>query len=123
VIVGMGTDLVDVDRLRLALGRRPTLAARIFTTAERAYCDAQHDPAESFAARFAAKEAVMKALHVGLGDFELRDVGVVRAASGEPSLVLTGKAEALAAERGVTSWMVSLSHTASTAIAVVIAVG
>ena len=123
MIVGVGTDLVEVDRLRLALGRRSTLARRIFTAEEREYCDAQHDPAESYAARFAAKEAVMKALCVGLGDFGLRDVSVARAESGAPSLVLTGKAEARAAERGVSSWMLSLSHTSTTAIAVVLALG
>jgi holo-[acyl-carrier protein] synthase len=123
VIVGIGTDLVDVDRFRLALGRRATLADRIFTPGERGYCEGQHDPAESYAARFAAKEAVMKALGVGLGDFELHDVSVDRAGSGAPSLVVTGKAQALADERGVTGWMLSLSHTATTAIAVVLALG
>jgi holo-[acyl-carrier protein] synthase len=123
VIVGLGTDLVDVARFRLALGRRATLAERIFTPDERSYCESQHDPAESFAARFAAKEAVMKALGVGLGDFGFHDVSVERADSGVPSLVCLGKAQALADERGVTGWMVSLSHTETTAIAVVLALG
>ncbi|MEX2100793.1 MAG: holo-ACP synthase [Acidimicrobiia bacterium] len=123
MIVGLGTDVVEVERFRLALQRRATLADRIFTNGEREYGAQQHDPAESLAARFAAKEAVMKALGVGLGDFEFHDVEVVRAASGAPSLVLTGKAEAIAAERGVVAWHVSLSHTTSAAIAVVIAIG
>ena len=65
----------------------------------------------------------MKALGVGLGDFEFRDVEVQRADSGEPSLVLTGKARAIAEERGVGSWLLSLSHTDTTAMAVVIALG
>lgn len=123
MIVGMGTDLVDVDRFRLALGRRATLADRIFTRREREYCEGRHDPAESYAARFAAKEAAMKALGVGLGGFDLHDVSVDRADSGAPSLVVTGKAQALADERGVTGWMLSLSHTATTATAVVLALG
>ena len=83
---------MEVGRFRLALERRATLAERLFTDGEREYGRSQHDPAESLAARFAAKEAVMKALGVGLGDFEFRDVEVRRADSGEPSLVLTGKA-------------------------------
>ena len=63
----------------------------------------------------------MKALGVGLGDFEFRDVEVRRADSGEPSLALTGKARAIADDRGVASWLLSLSHTDTTAMAVVIA--
>jgi holo-[acyl-carrier protein] synthase len=123
MIIGLGTDLVEVGRFRLALERRSTLAERLFTDGEREYGLAQHDPAESLAARFAAKEAVMKALGVGLGDFEFRDVEVRRADSGEPSLALTGKARAIADDRGVDSWMLSLSHTGTTAMAVVIALG
>ena len=96
MIVGLGSDLVEVGRFRLALERRATLAERLFTDGEREYGSSQHDPAESLAARFAAKEAVMKALGVGLGDFEFRDVEVRRADSGEPSLALTGKARVIA---------------------------
>ena len=121
MIIGLGTDLVEVGRFRLALERRSTLAERLFTDGEQEYGRSQHDPAESLAARFAAKEAVMKALGVGLGDFEFRDVEVQRADSGEPSLVLTGKARMIAEERGVGSWLLSLSHTDVTAMAVVIA--
>jgi holo-[acyl-carrier protein] synthase len=123
MILGLGTDLVEVGRFRLALERRSTLAERLFTDGEREYGLSQHDPAESLAARFAAKEAVMKALGVGLGDFEFRDVEVQRADSGEPSLSLTGKARAIADDRGVASWLLSLSHTDTTAMAVVIALG
>jgi holo-[acyl-carrier protein] synthase len=123
MILGLGTDLVEVGRFRLALERRATLAERLFTDGEREYGFGHRDPAESLAARFAAKEAVMKALGVGLGDFEFRDVEVQRDASGEPSLALTGKARAIAADRGVVTWMLSLSHTDTTALAVVIALG
>jgi len=123
VILGLGSDLVEVGRFRLALERRATLAERLFTDGEREYGYSQHDPAESLAARFAAKEAVMKALGVGLGDFEFRDVEVRRADSGEPSLVLTGKARTIAEARGVASWLLTLSHTDTTAMAVVIALG
>jgi holo-[acyl-carrier protein] synthase len=122
-IVGLGTDLVEVGRFRLAMERTTSLAARLFSPDERQYASAQHDPVKSLAARFAAKEAVMKALGVGLGDFDFHDVEVVRHESGAPLLEVRGRAHQLAHERGVTSWQVSLSHTESTAMAVVIAVG
>ena len=121
-IVGLGTDLVEVARFRASMQRTVTLADRLFSPAERTYASEQHDPAKSLAARFAAKEAVMKALGVGLGDFDFHDVEVVRHESGAPSLEVRGRAHELARERGVTGWLVSLSHTESTAMAVVIAV-
>jgi holo-[acyl-carrier protein] synthase len=122
-IVGLGTDLVEVGRFRLAMERTARLADRLFSTDEREYASGQHDPAKSLAARFAAKEAVMKALGVGLGDFDFHDVEVVRHESGAPSLEVRGRAMQLARDRGVTNWLVSLSHTEATAMAVVIAVG
>ena len=123
-IVGLGTDLVEVERFRLALARRPTLPERMFSADEQAYAAGQHDPTPSLAVRFAAKEAVMKALGVGLGGFALRDVEVVRDDdAGTPTLVLHGAAEHLARERGVTGWLVSLTHTDATAMAVAIATG
>jgi holo-[acyl-carrier protein] synthase len=122
-VVGVGIDLVDVARFRESLARTPTMAARMFTEGERAYAESARDPAERFAARFAAKEAVMKALGVGLGAFGFHDVEVVRAESGQPSLVVRSAAEDLAAERGVTVWQLSLTHTATAAGAIVVAVG
>lgn len=123
MILGLGTDLVEVARFRRALERRAALAERLFSDAERAYAARHRDPAKSLAARFGAKEAVMKALGVGLWRFRFRDVEVVRLASGEPTLRLDGRAAALAAERGVQSWMLSLTHTDTTAMAVAIAMG
>ena len=122
-IRGLGTDLVEVERFRLALGRRAQLSARLFTDGERAYAAGQHDPVPSLAARFGAKEAVMKALATGLGAFAFRDVEVVRTESGAPELALHGGAAALAEQRGVRAWQVSLSHTDATAMAVVLALG
>ena len=81
------------------------------------------DPGPRLAARFAAKEAVLKALGVGIGSAAFRDVEVVRAESGEPHLVLTGSAAALAHARGVTRWHVSLTHTDTVAVASVVAEG
>jgi holo-[acyl-carrier protein] synthase len=123
-VLGLGTDLVEVDRFRRAVARRATLAERLFSDDERAYAMGQRDPVKSLAARFAAKEAVMKALGVGLGSFALRDVEVVRDDdSGSPTLRLRGRADALARERGVRAWLLSLTHTDATAMAVVIATG
>jgi holo-[acyl-carrier protein] synthase len=122
-IVGLGSDLVEVARFRLAMERTESLVDRLFSPDERKYAAGQHDPAKSLAARFAAKEAVMKALGVGLGDVDFHDVEVVRHESGAPSLEVRGRAHQLASDRGVTNWLLSLSHTETTAMAVVIAVG
>jgi holo-[acyl-carrier protein] synthase len=123
-IVGLGTDLVEVARFRLAMERRgERLGERLFSDAERAYAYRQKDPSKSLAARFGAKEAVMKAMGVGLWKFKLRDVEVVRAKSGAPSVALHGRAAEMAAERGVSAWHLSLTHTETTALAVAIALG
>lgn len=121
-MISIGVDLVEVDRMRTALARTPSLAVRLFTPAERAYAEQRHDPAERFAVRFAAKEAVMKALGVGLGAFEWHDAEVVRdERSGQPSLRVTGRAGELAEAAGVSSWLLTMSHTASMAEAVAVA--
>ena len=85
--------------------------------------DGRRDPVPGLAARFAAKEAVMKALGVGLGAFALAEVEVARRDGGEPVLHLHGRAAALAEQRGVREWRLSLSHTATTAMAVALALG
>ena len=121
-VVGVGIDLVDVARFRASLARTPSLADRMFTSAERAYAESANDPAERYAARFAAKEAVMKALGVGLGAFGFHDVEVLRDDSGQPRLGVYGPAERLATDRGVALWQVSLTHTTTSAGAVVVAV-
>ena len=125
-VSGIGIDAVDVNRFRRVLGRRPALAERMFTEAERADAAGRGDPAQHLAARFAAKEAVMKVLGTGIGGFALHDVEVVRgnapgARRGAPSLRLSDRAAALAAERGVCQWHVSLTHTDQLAMAVVLA--
>jgi holo-[acyl-carrier protein] synthase len=122
MVMGVGTDLVEIERFRLAMSRRGNrFTERLFSDDERRYADRHRDPAPRLAARFAAKEAVMKALGVGLWKFAFRDVEVVRAASGAPSLALRDRAAELATARGVGSWLLSLSHTDATAIAVALA--
>jgi holo-[acyl-carrier protein] synthase len=120
-VVGLGVDLVDVARFGTVLERRPSLLQRLFTAGEREYAASLAGPVPSLAARFAAKEAVMKALGVGLGAFLFVEVDVARRPSGEPYLLLSGRAAALAAERGVGQWLVSLTHTTTTAAAVALA--
>jgi holo-[acyl-carrier protein] synthase len=120
-VIGIGTDLVELDRFRLALERTPRLVDRLFSAAEQDYATKRKDPTERYAARFAAKEAVMKAMGVGLWRFPLRDIEVVRAESGQPSVLLHGKAAAVAAERGVTEWRLTLTHTHTVAQAIAVA--
>jgi holo-[acyl-carrier protein] synthase len=122
-VLGLGTDLVEIPRFRAVLDRRPRLADRVFDERERASLAGRRDPVPGLAARFAAKEAVMKALGVGLGAFALAEVEVSRRVGGEPVLALHGRAAALAERRGVREWRLSLSHTATTAMAVVLALG
>jgi holo-[acyl-carrier protein] synthase len=124
-VIGIGIDAVDVPRFRAILERTPSMRERCFTSAELAYADQKRDPTERLAARFAAKEATMKALSVGLGAFGFHDVEVVvdpgDNPSGPPRLVLRGPAAELAARRGVTEFFVSLTHTATIAQAMVLA--
>ena len=122
-VVGVGVDLCDVDRVRRTITRTPGFVDRVYTPDEQRYCRRAGDPAERFAARFAAKEAVLKALGAGLGACPFRDIEVARADSGAPSVVLHGAAADLAAERGVATWHISLTHTSSLAEALVVALG
>ncbi len=118
---GIGVDAVDVPRFRTALERTPSMRARLFTADEIALADERGGDAATLAARFAVREATMKALGVGLGAFDFHDVSVRRDVSGAPLMVVSGRAAELAAERGVNAWHLSLSHTDSVAIAVVAA--
>jgi holo-[acyl-carrier protein] synthase len=107
--------------MRAALRRTPTLRRRVFTEEEQRYCDRRADPTERYAARFAAKEAVMKAMGVGMGACKWREIEVAKARSGAPSVRLHGGALALANERGVTRWHLTLTHTAHLAEAIAVA--
>ena len=120
-MVGVGIDAVEIDRFARALARRVGMADRLFTADELAYARAATDPAPRLSTRFAAKEATMKALGVGLGAFAFHDVEVVRVGLDVPRLVLHGAAGELARRAGVTRWHLSLTHTDRTAMAVVVA--
>lgn len=118
-----GVDLVHVPRLRDTMGRNEAFETRVFTEGERAYCRRRRDPFPHFAARFAAKEATLKALGLGLTaegvGAALREVEVVRE-GGPPRLLLHGKPDRIAEREGLTSWTVSLSHDGEYAMASVI---
>ncbi|MFQ5556011.1 MAG: holo-ACP synthase, partial [Acidimicrobiales bacterium] len=77
-MLGIGTDLVDIARFRRSLIRTPGLSRRLFTQQERAYCERARDPSARYAARFAAKEATLKALGLGLGAVAMREIEVIR---------------------------------------------
>lgn len=109
-VIGVGTDVVEIERFRTILRDRPGLIERVFTDHERAIAERRVEPARPFAARFAAKEAAMKAMGVGLGEVRFHDLEVRRAASGAPSLVVTGSAGELARSLGIAHWHLSMSH-------------
>jgi holo-[acyl-carrier protein] synthase len=115
-VEGIGVDLIEIDRLERALGRRPLLGERLFTEAERSYAETRARPARHLAARFCAKEAVAKSL--GLEGWSFRDVEVI--AGRPPAVRLGGRAEGRAHELGV-SVRVSFTHSRDTAAAVALA--
>lgn len=116
--VGLGVDMVEVARMDAILARTPTFASKVFSEGERAYCESKAHPAMHYAARFAAKEAVVKALGLGFtSGISVRDVEVVRTEEGRPEVVLSGRARQIADEMDVTDIPLSLSHTATDAIA------
>jgi holo-[acyl-carrier protein] synthase len=126
MIIGTGVDLAEVDRIRAALedsriGRR--FRDRVFTENEIAYCEKKRrGKYESYAGRFAAKEAVMKALGRGWGaKVRWRDIEVVRARSGKPDIALHDKTAKLADELGIRRWALSITHTKVHGLAYVIA--
>lgn len=123
-VVGIGLDIVEVERIRRAISRQPTFVERVFTPAEIAYCwPAEEHRYRRLAARFAAKEAALKALGIGLRRVKWQDVEVERDALGAPSLRLSGRAAEVAAQRGVQRLLLSLSHARDYAAAQVLALG
>jgi holo-[acyl-carrier protein] synthase len=121
-VVGVGIDVVAVERFAAALGRTPTLADRLFAPAEQVTASGHRRSAASLAARFAVKEAVAKALGVPAG-MEWHDCSVVSEASGRPALAVTGTVAAACVVTGISAWRISLSHDAGIAAAIVIGLG
>ena len=119
MILRTGVDFLEIERLRETAERHGEhFIARIFTPTEQAECGKNY---QSLAARFAAKEAVSKALGTGIGDVGWQDIEILRAENGAPVLMLHGYAKKLAAELGLKTWSISLSHTREHAVAMVVA--
>ncbi len=117
--VRVGTDLIEIERIRRALGRHARFRERCFTEAERAYCDSRRNPAESYAGRFAGKEAVGKALGFGVARaFAWKEIEIV--GRPKPSVRLSGRLAERAAGLGVGSVDLSMTHSRELAQAVAV---
>jgi holo-[acyl-carrier protein] synthase len=125
MILGMGVDLIEIDRVKRAHEKRgQRFISRLYTSAEAKYCLAKSDPYPSLAGRFAAKEAVIKAFSKGFGSrWQWRHIEVVREPSGKPGIKVHGILEKLREERKVSSIHLSIAHSKRDATAVVVLEG
>ena len=121
MVFGVGTDIIEVARVEKKLARTGGLRTRLFTPTEIAYCDSKHRPAQHYAARFAAKEAFLKAMGTGWsGGHRFDEIGIVNDALGKPELAVRGKVLEFCKAHGVARMSVSLSHVREMAAAVVV---
>ena len=122
MIIGTGIDLAEIKRIQQSMDRYGArFLDRVYTATEQAYCSRKRNAAESFAARFAAKEAGAKALGTGIGfGVSWREIEVVRLPGGRPTLRFHGRAAQIAAHLGVTRSALSLTHTTELAMASVV---
>ena len=119
MVIGIGVDVVDIERMGRALSRTPGLRGRVFGDEDTKGLSSATETA-SLAARFAAKEAVLKALGGHVPGFSWHDIQISRQSARPPELVVTGETEKKMADLGIDSWHVSLSHDGGVAIAFVI---
>jgi len=121
MIYGIGTDLIEVDRVEKQLEKDQGFKERVYTPTEIEYCETKRHRPQHYAARFAAKEAFMKALGTGWQEgVSFHEIEVITSPNGKPELKLYGKTADIAASRNITSMFVSLSHLTSFAMAIVI---
>jgi holo-[acyl-carrier protein] synthase len=120
-VVGLGVDLCEIARMERAISRHPTFRDRVFTPEEIAYCDSKARPAESYAGRFAAREATIKALG-GYRGRRWHDISVTRHPSGAPAIRLEGNAKRRADALGVSEVLVTFTHEKTNAVAFAMAV-
>ena len=120
--LSIGVDIVEVYPIRETIARTPRYAERVFTAGEREYCESKGvAAAQSYAGRFAAKEAFLKAIQTGWrGKITWHDIEIISDAEGVPTLNITGEAKRIADERGATSVHLSISHTTEHAVAQII---
>ena len=119
--MGLGVDICEIARMERAIARHPRFRQRVFTVEERAYCDAKSRPAESYAGRFSAREATIKALGGYRGRL-WQDISVIRHPSGAPSILLAGNAKLKADALGVTRVLITFTHEKTSAVAFAVAV-
>ena len=121
--VGLGVDIVEIARMKKILERSPSFARKVFSCEECCYCEDTATPEVHFATRFAAKEAVVKALGTGFArGIGVRDIEVKRSSKGRPYVVLSGRAKQIAQEMGVRELPISLSYTHTDAVACALAI-
>ena len=123
MLIGIGTDSIEIARVRAAIQKiGGRFVQRVFTASENKYCESKRDPYASYAARFAGKEAVLKALSLGLGGCKWTDVEIINADSGQPEVLLHGQAAQTALEKNIDGILISLSHDRERAVAFAAAV-
>ncbi len=121
--VGLGVNIVEIERMKRILARTPSFSRKVFSCEECCYCDGKSNPEVHYATRFAAKEAVVKALGTGFSEgIGVRDIEVRRTSKGRPYAVLTGRAREVARELGVRELPISLSYTHTEAVACAMAI-
>lgn len=122
MILSIGVDIVEVYRIRETIARTPRFVERVFTAGEREYCESKGvAAAQSFAGRFAAKEAFLKAIQTGWrGKITWHDIEIISDSDGVPTLNITGEAKRIADERGATNVHLSISHTTEHAVAQIV---
>jgi holo-[acyl-carrier protein] synthase len=121
MIVGIGTDIIEVERIERLLSKQKRLKERIFTQNEIDYCEQKKNKNQNYAARFAVKEAFLKAIGTGWRQgATFKEIGVVNNEKGKPELILSGTVKRISEEMGVTNIQVSISHLKDLAIGTVI---
>ena len=121
MIFGIGTDIVEIDRIKKALQRNPKILNRLFTDYEITYFKSRNMNIQHIAGGFSAKEAVVKALGTGLRGFNWKDVELLRGSSGMPMVKFYNRAKAIASENRISTVFISISHSENYAVAVAVA--
>ncbi|MGI6712123.1 MAG: holo-ACP synthase [Bacillota bacterium] len=122
MICGTGVDIIEIDRIKKAI-QRSSFVSRVFTESEREICLSKSNYGAALAVRFAAKEAVLKALGTGLRGCKWKDIEILSLPKGQPQVVLYGGAKNIAAQKGITNIHITLSHSRGNAIAICIMEG
>ncbi|WP_066638238.1 holo-ACP synthase [Desulfolucanica intricata] len=123
MLIGVGTDTVEIDRIKIAIQKTGIrFIQRVFTAEEENYCESKKDKYASYAVRFAGKEAVFKALGTGISGCKWTDVEIISKENGRPEVLLHGQAAQTAREKNITGILISLSHDRTRAVAFAAAV-